>query len=93
MKVCQICKKEISPEMFVGRQAQCPFCSAWLHCCLNCLFYERGAYNDCREEQAERVLDKSRANFCDFFRYQESVNNAGAPTANAKDKIESLFKK
>src|SRR5664280_2482556 len=66
MKLCQKCKKEIAPDNFIGRQAQCPSCGADLHCCLNCTFYDRGSYNNCLEPQAERVLDKSRSNFCDF---------------------------
>jgi len=93
MKVCQSCKKTIPSDLFIGRQAQCPFCGVDLHCCRNCLFYERGAYNDCREGQAERVLDKSRSNFCDFFRFRDSKENAGAPAGSAKDKLETLFNK
>jgi hypothetical protein len=30
--------------------------------------HDRSAYNECREPQAERVLDKERSNMCDFFR-------------------------
>jgi len=59
MNICHKCKKEIAEDFFVGRQSQCPSCGTDLHCCLNCSFYELGAYNDCREPQAERVLDKS----------------------------------
>jgi hypothetical protein len=92
MKVCQHCQKEIPPDLFIGRQAQCPFCSADLHCCQNCLFHERSAYNDCREGQAERVLDKNRSNFCDFFIFRDSKENSGAPAANPEDKLEALFK-
>ena len=56
MKICHKCKKEIAEDFFVGRQLQCPSCEADLHWCLNCSFYDVGAYNDCREPQAERVL-------------------------------------
>jgi hypothetical protein len=93
MKVCHKCKKEIVEDLFVGRQALCPSCGADLHCCLNCSFYEAGAYNDCREPQAERVLDKTRSNFCDFFRFKDSANSCGASDSNPKDKLEALFKK
>jgi hypothetical protein len=93
MKICQSCKKEIPADLFVGRQEQCPFCRADLHGCLNCVFYERGAYNDCREGQAERVLDKSRSNFCDYFRFQVRPGKSGVSPADPQDKFEALFKK
>jgi hypothetical protein len=93
MKICHHCKKEISADLFIGRQEQCPFCKADLHCCLNCIFYERGVYNDCREGQAERVLDKSRSNFCDYFRFQTDPGKSGVPPADSKEKLEALFKR
>lgn len=92
MKICRSCKKELKFEGLTGRQEQCPFCGADLHCCLNCSFYEHGAYNDCRETQAERVLDKIRSNFCDFFRFRQTTSNADEKQ-DAKDKLENLFKK
>jgi hypothetical protein len=93
MKLCQKCKKEIASDNFIGRQAQCPSCGADLHCCLNCTFYDRGAYNNCLEPQAERVLDKSRSNFCDFFSFKLVQKNSGTADFSAKDKLEALFKK
>jgi hypothetical protein len=65
-----------------------------LHCCLNCTFYDPSAYNGCREPQAERVLDKVKGNFCDFFSFNESSERKGeAKVAVTKDKLEALFKK
>jgi hypothetical protein len=93
MKICHHCKKEINLENFIGRQEQCPVCGADLHCCLNCTFYERGAYNDCKETQAERVLDKARSNFCDFFSFRLITSTGEEKASGAKDKLESLFKK
>jgi len=47
--------------------------------------------NDCRETNAERVVDKDRANFCEYFRPTTRVR---AKTANpARDKLDALFKK
>lgn len=93
MRICHSCRKEIPDDLFVGRQEQCPFCRSDLHSCLNCVFYERGAYNDCREPQAERVLDKDRSNFCDFFRFKNSVQREDELVTNPKDKLDALFKK
>lgn len=92
MKICQSCKKEIPGDTPIGRQTPCPFCRADLHVCLNCVFYEPGTYNDCRESQAERVVDKSRSNFCDYFRFPDAKEKTGAPAFNAKDKLAALFK-
>jgi len=93
MNICHKCKKEIADDFFVGWQAQCPSCRADLHCCLNYSFYEAGAYNDCREPQAERVLDKARSNFCDFFKFKQTAKISGAADLKTNNKLESLFKK
>ena len=92
MRICHHCKKELALDCFVGRQAQCPSCGADLHCCLNCTFYDANIYNNCRESQAERVVQKDRANFCDFFQYQIAAG-LGVLNSSAKNKLESLFKK
>jgi len=93
MKICNQCKKEIPAELFIGRQAQCLFCRNDLHVCVNCAFYEPGTYNDCREGQAERVLDKTRSNFCDYFRFAVSTEKAGDKQSDPKAKLNALFKK
>ena len=93
MKLCAACHKEIPPDRLIGRQDQCPFCRADLHCCLNCSFFERGAYNDCREPQAERVLEKDRSNFCDYFRFKDTAVKSGESIESPKDRLENLFKK
>jgi hypothetical protein len=93
MNICHKCKNEIAEDFFVGRQSQCPSCGVDLHCCLNCSFYDLGAYNDCREPQAERVLDKAHYNFFDFFKFKQSGKSSGAADSGTKDKLEDLFKK
>lgn len=93
MNICHKCNNQIAQDFFIGRQTQCPSCGADLHCCLNCSFYDIGTYNDCREPQAERVLDKSRSNFCDFFSFKQGAKTPVAADSGAKDNLESLFKK
>ncbi|MBP7341452.1 MAG: hypothetical protein KA957_03960 [Syntrophaceae bacterium] len=93
MKICFACKTEISGDLFVGRQTLCPSCGAYLHVCRNCAFYEPGAANDCRESEAERVVDKTRSNFCDFFLFSSGPPKSAAPASDAKAKLEALFKK
>jgi hypothetical protein len=52
-------------------------------------------YNQCRESQAERVLDKDRSNFCDYFSFHEYCSDAKAKEGGetTRDKLEALFKK
>ena len=66
---CSKCSHEIplSVGARVGRRDSCPQCGADLHSCLHCVHHDRSAYNECREPQAERVLDKERSNMCDYF--------------------------
>jgi len=97
MTGCHACLKELEITSPVGRRSVCDFCGADLHCCLNCVFYQRGAYNDCKEPQAERVIEKSRSNFCDYFVFGDSViggkEKASGNIGDAKSKLASLFKK
>ncbi|MCY4264180.1 MAG: hypothetical protein OXE78_04930 [Gammaproteobacteria bacterium] len=50
-----------------SRQEVCEHCQADLHVCLACRYYDPGLANACREDHADFVLDKDRANFCDYF--------------------------
>jgi hypothetical protein len=75
--VCRGCAAAIDAPARVGRRDTCPRCGADLHCCRQCRFHDPRAYNECREPQAERVVDKERANFCDYFAAAES----GAPAS------------
>lgn len=94
---CRVCLKELDIRPPVGRQEMCTFCGADLHCCLNCRFYKIDAYNYCQEPQAERVIEKSRNNFCGYFSFVsvQSANqkDASEKIENARMKLESLFKK
>ena len=94
MQRCHKCLEALEIKTPVGRREICPFCGSDLHCCLNCVHYNIGSYNDCREPQAERVIEKGRSNFCDFFVFQdaEMCGRGKGPGESAKTKIESLFK-
>lgn len=77
----------------IGRRDACLHCGADLHCCLNCRFYEPHAHNQCREPQAERQVDKTVGNFCEYFSAGEG-RPAQAPKADtARARLEALFKK
>ena len=90
---CSFCGAKISIEDKVSRNDSCPYCGRDLRCCKQCKFYDPHAYNECREVSAERIVDKERANFCEYFAmdgfYQGKVNRA----QEAKNALEALFKK
>ena len=89
---CHACLKELDIRPPIGRQEVCIFCGSDLHCCLNCGFYKIGAYNDCREPQAERVIEKSQNNFCDYFKLGDAEHRGfKAKQDDARNKLKSLF--
>ena len=92
MKICHACKGELAAGRKVGRQDACPLCRADLHCCLNCTFHEESVYNQCRETQAERVVNKNRMNFCDYFVFRDASPSGKGPQAS-REQMEALFKK
>lgn len=83
-----------------GRGESCSGCGADSRCCRNCEHHAPSINNECRETQADRILDKERANFCEFFlpsvkpvRACDSGRPAKVPGSSAKSAFESLFKK
>ncbi|HVN63122.1 MAG TPA: hypothetical protein VMT58_00685 [Candidatus Binataceae bacterium] len=94
---CWKCGRAIEVIERVGFRDDCPGCGRALHSCRNCGFYDPAYNNSCRETMAERVVDKERFNFCEYF----AAASAGArPTvgmaaagASAKDRLEALFRK
>lgn len=70
---CHHCNEKIELVVtnYPGRHDSCPGCGYDLRCCFNCKFYDRSAANECLEHISERISDKERANFCDFFEPSE----------------------
>lgn len=92
--ICHACLKELDIRPPIGRREVCAFCGADLHCCRNCRFYKPDSYNDCREPQAARVVEKSRSNFCDYFSFKSAPQSkSGNKIEDAKSKLEALFNK
>jgi len=92
---CHNCQQELDIPRKVGRTESCPHCGADLHACLNCRFYDAAAYNQCHEPQAERVVDKDRSNFCEYFIFRDTVSarDAADNKEDARRTLEALFKK
>ena len=94
MKKCYKCKNEVKVDKIVGRKDICPFCQSDLRCCLNCRHYDPGSYNQCREPQADRILDKDRSNFCDYFNFGDSASEdkSNQSSDSSRKKLDDLFK-
>jgi hypothetical protein len=90
---CSFCGRQIDLHGRVARGDTCPHCGRDLHCCMQCRFYDPGSYNECREVSAERVVDKERANFCDYFVMRGKTGKRSGKEALAKQALEQLFKK
>ncbi len=95
MVYCHHCGKTVDTGERVGRTDECPHCRFDLHVCMNCQHYDLSAYNECRETQADRVLEKEKGNFCDYFAPSDKsmVGAATAKKDDAKSRLDALFKK
>jgi hypothetical protein len=93
MKSCARCGQELDPGSEVFRTTACAACGAELRTCQNCHFYQPGAHWDCRETISEPVRDKSKANFCDWFRFRDASQTrpAGKAAGDAKADFNKLF--
>jgi hypothetical protein len=90
---CVFCGKDVDINEKVGRRDTCIHCGMDLKCCKQCDFYDPHAYNECREVMADRVVDKERANFCDYFVFKGVAGKKINKTSDAKAALEALFKK
>jgi hypothetical protein len=77
----------------LSRRAECPQCHAELHVCRLCQLYDPRVEGKCREERAEEVRDKERANFCDYFKPRPGAYRAQdlAKSQAAKSRVDALF--
>ncbi|MGE0822520.1 MAG: hypothetical protein AB7G75_22290 [Candidatus Binatia bacterium] len=90
---CHHCHSEVDVKDHIGRGDTCPSCGANLRCCFNCLFYDPGYANACREPQVEPVVDKEAANFCEFFAVGQRQAPRSSSAADVRAKLDALFKK
>lgn len=93
MPACHKCGNDLKAESDYGRQDTCLRCGSHTRACLNCANYDTSRYNECMEPVADRVVDKEKGNFCDYFK----PGDRGAKASNARDQArlaaEALFKK
>ena len=93
MAVCFFCHKALPFAGKVSFRELCPHCGMDVHVCCNCTFYDTGYANNCREPQAEKVRDAEAHNHCEYFVLAEGAKIEKDPTAEAKAKLDELFRK
>lgn len=94
--VCHSCGQEAKFGGGVGVRDRCPHCDEYMHCCLNCNFYDPHMSNACREPSADWVPDKTKQNFCEFFEPNASrtpFSGKGQETQDPRKAFDDLFGK
>jgi len=86
---CWKCGTELKNLLLpFSRYEECSHCKADLHACISCRHYDPSISDACREDRAEFILDKDKANFCDYFkvntRAYQKRDTAAANEARAK---------
>ena len=88
---CPACKTEATFAGIVPFRAECEKCSADLHVCITCRFYDRYVENECREDQADPVAVKDRRNLCEYWKPLVIGEGADDEAARAKAKLAAAF--
>jgi hypothetical protein len=102
MSTCHKCGNNLEaylsklPGNKPSRQDSCPQCLGDLRCCLNCEFHDNSRKWECREDISERVADKEKSNFCDYFSINRKTSKNQGNQISRNDLLnaaEALFKK
>lgn len=91
---CYRCGTALSElSLPLSRFDECPECSATLHVCRQCEYFDPHVPTQCTEDGAEEVTEKARANFCDWFKPGLNVFDGREKAAEdrARAELESLF--
>ena len=92
---CYKCSKELPYKAgtSIGRSDRCPYCNADLKVCRMCTFFDLNSYNECKEPVADRIVEKEKANFCDYFKFGAAGAGAGPSKEELLARANALFKK
>ncbi len=92
---CAMCGTVLQSSVDV--RGQCPKCSAELHSCRQCNFFDPGGRFECAQPVTARIESKTAKNECQFFALRsnlEKETTAGPPKVNsARAAFDALFKK
>jgi len=94
MVKCYACQTQLAlnPQQNIPRQETCSKCLRDLHVCKMCIHYDVKSYNECRESSADRIVDKEKFNYCDFFKLTD-LNQINNSKDDILAKANALFKK
>ena len=72
---------------------RCPTCRADLHVCRQCRHHAPKVRGECDHDRADRVIDKTSANYCTYFRPARGVwrDDADASRNRARGELSELF--
>lgn len=90
---CWHCGKPLGELLLpLSRRETCRHCAADLHCCRFCRHYDPAVAGGCREERAEQVNDRTRANFCDYLAPRgDAFQGASVDDRAARAQLAELF--
>jgi hypothetical protein len=91
MPKCWNCGKDIELNNFARLDA-CNHCGLDTHVCKNCIFYDPTYNNQCTETQADRVVEKEKSNFCDYFKPSGRAGGTAKGADALKSAADALFK-
>jgi hypothetical protein len=93
MVKCAACGAKVSPN--INLDSSCSKCSADLHTCRQCTYFDPSARFECRKSIPARIVSKHARNTCELFAPRtvvERETSSGAPT-DARQAFANLFKK
>ncbi len=90
---CPACEGALLATEPLSYRESCEHCHADLHACKYCKNYDSTAYNECREPQAERVIDKEKNNRCDEYKINSNKTIFKSASEDLLQQAEALFKK
>lgn len=90
---CFSCAKELIFAAKPGFRADCPHCHSDVHVCKNCQHYDPKVYNECKETQADRIVEKERANYCEFYNPRAKSESIIDEKTKLRAAADALFKK
>ncbi|QYJ85783.1 hypothetical protein K0I73_16665 [Shewanella mesophila] len=90
---CWQCGKALEALILpMSRREECIACHADQHVCKMCVFFNDSGRGDCREDRAEWISDRERANFCDYFKPAVGhMDNKNMANAQAMAEFAELF--
>jgi hypothetical protein len=86
---CWKCHKDLEDPStkHLPFRATCDYCSAWLHCCVNCEHYQPGLPNECKIPGTEQIADREACNFCDEFTLKTATSSSKGSINDASRKL------